>query len=302
MDGTERPRDADRPTSRRSLLAGGLAALATIVVQERAPQARAGVGDPILLGTANQARRTTSIANPDADETTLRVRARGSAGIALDGRCERGTALHGLSTHGNGVSGETVFGTAVSGLAIEPGSYAVSGNSNAGVGVQGGSDSGVGVQGNCAFGVAVEGANVSETSPAVRGWAQNGQTGVAGLSTAPGGDVVASPTGVGVFGACDDAAGRGVLARSTDGLALETDGRVRFSTSGVATVPAGSSQVLVTPAFEVTSSAKVLAMPRSDPGTASVRWVEPDAAANAFTIHMSGNVTSDTVVAWFVFE
>lgn len=301
MDATGHRTDASRP-SRRSLIAGGLGALAALAVQGRASGARAATGDPVLLGASNRAGRTTAIANADAGETTLRVRASGSGGVAVDGVCQRGTGLHGLSTHGSGVSGETVFGIGVSGLAIEPGSYAVSGNSSAGVGVQGGSDTGVGVQGNCEFGVAVQGANISETAPAVRGWAQNGQTGVMGISTALGGDVGASPSDVGVFGVSDGSAGRGVLARSADGLALEADGRVRFSTSGVATVPAGSSQVVVTPAFEVTASARILAMPQSDPGAATVRWVEPDVVASAFTIRMSGNVASDTAVAWFVLE
>jgi hypothetical protein len=82
-------------------------------------------------------------------------------------------------------------------------------------------------------------------------------------------------------------------------VALEADGRVAFSTSGVATVPSGTAQVVVAPTFDVTQATKVFAMPQSDPGGVVVRWVDVGPGANTFTIRMSGIVASDTAVAWF---
>jgi hypothetical protein len=162
----------------------------------------------------------------------------------------------------------------------------------------------VGVQGNARDGVAVQGANVSDVSPAVQGWAQGGQTGVMGSSTtldAP--NEVASPRNVGVFGVADGADGRGVLARSRDGIALETKGRVRFTTAGTTSIAAGASAASTTPRFVVTDATKVVAMPQSDPGSGvSVRWVEVDAAANAITFHLSSAAATDSVIAWFAFE
>lgn len=296
METTDRAHDAQ--TSRRSVIAGGLGALVALAVGRPAP-ARAANGDALRLGETNRASSPTSIRNPSRDEVTLRAEARGSGGIAVDGLCHRGTAIHGLSTRGTGVNGETVFGTAISGTAIEPGSYAVSGYNSGGVGVRGGSDLDRGVLGESQYDIGVSGANVSEDAPAMRGWAQNGQTGVQGLSTVLGGDPVPAPSNVGVFGVCDASTGRGVLARSTDGIALETDGRVKFSTSGVATVPSGASQVVVTPTFDITGATRIFAMPQSDPSGVVVRWVDADPVPNTFTIRMSGNVGSDTVVAWF---
>ena len=297
------PSDGAGTRGRRSILLGGVGAVVAFVANNRMSRARAADGDAMRLGERNRASGRTTLVNTRAGETAFRARAGGSGAVALDGLSPRGTGVHGLSTHGNGVSGETVFGTAVSGLAIEPGSYAVSGNASAGVGVQGGSESGVGVQGNCQFGVAVQGGNVSETEPAVSGWAQNGQTGVLGLSTALGGDDVDSPKNVGVFGVCDRAVGRGVLARSERGHALEAQGRVKFGTAGLATVAAGQSAVSFTATFTVTASTKVVAMPQADPGPGvAISWVEVDVPGEAITIHLSAAATGSTPVAWFAFE
>jgi hypothetical protein len=216
----------------------------------------------------------------------------------------RGTGVHGLSRDGTGIAGESVFGTGVSGHTIEPGSYAVSGDSTEGVGVQGGSHYATGVQGNSQFGVAVSGGNVSETEPAVRGWAQNGQTGVMGRSTTfDEFDEIASPLHVGVYGVSDRPGGRGVLARSREGRALHADGRVRFSTSGVAAIASGASSVTVTPGSRVVASAKVLATLQSDPGGGvAIAFVAIDHDANTFTIETTGAVNAETTVAWFVLD
>jgi hypothetical protein len=256
------------------------------------------------LGRRNEATTTTRIVNVADADTALRARASGPGAIGLQGVSVRGTGVHGLTRDGNGVSGESVFGVGVSGRSIEPGSYAVSGDSESGVGVQGGSHGGIGVQGNSQFGVAVRGGNVSESEPAMHGWAQNGQTGVMGRSSAfDDFEPISSPRHVGVFGVADRSGGRGILARSREGRALQANGRVKFSTSGIAEVAEGNSDVTVAPAFRVARSAKVLATPQGDPGSeTTVRFVAVDPVANTFTVHMTAAVAAATPVAWFVFD
>jgi hypothetical protein len=287
------------------VLLGGATALAGWLAHAATGSpAVAANGDPVRLGRLNQASARTTIENESPSETAVRVRASGEGATAVDGVSLRGTGIHGVSRNATGVHGESVAGTGVSGHSIEAGSYAVSGDSTDGYGVQGGSHGGTGVQGNSQFGVAVSGGNVSETAPAIRGWAQNGQTGVMGRSTAfDEFGQIASPSHVGVFGVADGPNGRGVLARSLQGRALQANGRVRFSTSGVAEVPSGTAEVTVTPGCRVVASAKVLATLQADPGNgAGVAFVTTDMATDTFTVHLSEAVEATTQVAWFLLD
>ena len=295
----------DAPVSgRRSVLVGFLAGLGGWLARGSVAPAAAADGDAVRLGHRNVATSTTRIVERTPSETAVLVRASGPGAIGVEGISAAGTGVHGLSRVANGVLGESVSGTGVTGHSIEPGSTAVSGDSTDGVGVQGGSHGGVGVQGNSELNVAVRGGNISETQPAIQGWAQNGQTGVMGRSTAfDEFDEVASPRHVGVFGVSDRVGGRGVLARSHEGRALQAIGRVRFSTTGVATVPAGDSAVTVAPEFRVVATAKVLATVQGDgAGAAAVRAVTVDPTANAFTVHMTEPVAAAAPVAWFLFD
>jgi hypothetical protein len=293
-----------RAMGRRPVLLATLATLGGWFARGAAQPAAAADGDPVRLGRRNVASSTTRILATTPSSTALRARASGPGAIGLQGVSAEGSGVHGLSRDANGVQGESVFGTGVSGHSIEPGSTAVSGDSTDGVGVQGGSHGGVGVQGNSQFNVAVRGGNVSETEPAIQGWAQNGQTGVMGRSTSfDEFDEIASPQDVGVFGVADRPGGRGVLGRSREGRALQANGRVRFSTTGVATVPAGGSEVTVTPVFRVVASAKVLATMQGEAGgAAAVRAVTVDPAANTFTVHVTEPVAAAAPVAWFLFD
>ena len=314
--------NGDAPAGgRRQVIVAMLATLGAWAARGAVPPAAAADGDPVRLGRRNLASSTTRIVDTTDSSTAVgapgpppggrrhqRGNPQGNPGDPGDptpqGVSRQGTGVHGLSQAADGVHGESVFGIGVSGHSIEPGSTAVSGDSTDGVGVQGGSHGGVGVRGNSQFNVAVQGGNVSETEPAIQGWAQNGQTGVMGRSTAFDEFVpIDSPLHVGVFGVADRSDGRGVRARSRDGRALQANGRVRFSTSGVATIPAGASEVIVTPAFRVVSSAKVLATAQGDAGSlTTVRFVTIDPAANAFTVHMTEAVATSTPVAWFVLD
>ena len=115
-------------------------------------------------------------------------------------------------------------------------------------------------------------------------------TGVAGLSVASNG----------VYGSSSD--GVGVQAASTTGVALRASGRVSFSTSGVATIPAGSSSKTVTPGVSVTQGSFVLLSPKVNIGSRAL-WFTTNPRADRFTIHMSPPRRSGgTRVAWLLLD
>jgi hypothetical protein len=105
--------------------------------------------------------------------------------------------------------------------------------------------------------------------------------------------VATSPNGIGVY---TEAAGG-------QGVALRAVGRVRFSTSGIATIAKGTRRILVNPRVPVSSATKVLCTLLSNPGgTTSVQRVQVDAAADRFTIYLTANATAATKVAWFAMD
>jgi hypothetical protein len=115
-------------------------------------------------------------------------------------------------------------------------------------------------------------------------------TGVAGLSVAA----------TGIYGS--SSSGVGVQAASTTGIALRARGRVRFSTSGVATIPAGSSSKTVTPGVSVSRGSFVLLTPKVNIGSRGL-WFTTNTRADRFTIHMSSpRRSSGTRVAWLLLD
>jgi hypothetical protein len=113
--------------------------------------------------------------------------------------------------------------------------------------------------------------------------------------------------GIGVEGSSDSghgvngrsATGVGLYGTTTSGLALQTVGRAKFSTSGVATINAGNISVTVTPGVNVTSGSFVLLTPKANIGTRAL-WFTTDATHNKFTIRMSSSRSSGTRVAWLL--
>jgi hypothetical protein len=118
------------------------------------------------------------------------------------------------------------------------------------------------------------------------GHAPNHRTGVVGVSSALDASLPAAPVKTGVYGhATQDAdargvhgkstAGRGVYGQATSGsgvfgyattgYALRGSGRLRFDrASGVATIAATGTSVVVTPEIDVTSASFVLLTPKGD--------------------------------------
>ena len=288
--------------SRRAIMTGTMAAgagIATAMLLSAQP-AQAADGDQVLLGEANVASSTTSITN-DGESS--------SSGDGLDVS----------AAQGNGVTGTTSAG-GMSGLAgvdtSSTGGVGVSGTSTNGIGVHGSSDIGPGVSGTAPNGPGVVGTSTnnfgvsgsSQISAGVYGTTTNeAQSGVWGedgtVSPAAGVGVSGTSTnGIGVHG--DSTSGTGVSASSSAGTALLVEGIARFSRSGVATVPAGRSQVTVTLAG-VSAQSMVLATKQSlttfPPGAAS--WVLAAVpGAGSFTIYMSAATKQNAAVAWLVLD
>lgn len=84
---------------------------------------------------------------------------------------------------------------------------------------------------------------------------------------------------------------------NSGGLALQVDGVAAFSRSGVATVPAGKSQI--TQRLPLAAASFVLATIQGNVSGLYVRGVTLAAGSHgSFTIHLSKTVKSKTKVAW----
>jgi hypothetical protein len=142
------------------------------------------------------------------------------------------------------------------------------------------------------------------------GWSGGNSSGLIGYSNDGAGVLPAAKAKTGVFGyAAQDATSRGVwgqssggigvYGQSTTGVALQAAGRTKLSTSGAATINAGSSSKVITPGVNVTSSSFVLLTASANIGTRAL-WFTTDASGNKFTIHMSSSRSSSTKVAWLL--
>jgi hypothetical protein len=142
---------------------------------------------------------------------------------------------------------------------------------------------------------------------AIRGDANGGGNtyGVQGIAAGTTGETdgvrgtTASPAGNGVHGS--SATGTGVLAESNSGTAtaLRVAGRAKFSTSGVATISAGTTSKTVTPNVNVTSGSFVLLTPKTNIGSRAL-WFTTNPSGDTFRVHMSSTRSTGTRVAWLL--
>jgi hypothetical protein len=272
------------PSSRRALLGAAIGGVAAFVAQglARPLPVRAADGETVLVGGEYTSTSVTKISNTTTGDNVL------------EGESSSGTGVTGVSSAGIGVYGIGVYG------------IAVYGNSVAGVGVWGDSGSGPGVWGNSpSIGVVgVSGAPPVErpAKTGLYGYAVQdaGARGVSGESTAGHGVHGQATTGRGIHG--EATTGTGVYAIATTGTALRAEGAVRFKTSGLATIAAGTRSVVVTPAgLDVTTSSKILALLQGDAGgSTTVQRVAVNATANTFTIYLTANAVRAVKVSWFV--
>jgi len=301
-------------SSRRTLLAAGVASTLALLGHALGRPLTVRAADPndVVLGQTNTAAAVTVI-NNTAGTGGLMGQSVGpgtgvlgvsASGQGMEGRSDTGVGLFAISNSptlpvilsqalGGGIAVEGYVGTdipqrsagtGVSGRGPTNGvqgmtdnGFGVRGLANAGVGVSGHSESFVGVAGDSFTGTGVSGVNGS------------GGTGVSGHS----------PNGTGVVG--DGQYGIGVLASSYFGTALKAQGAVEFSTATLATIPAGSSSVTVSPGIDLTSDSKILCTLLSNPGPGRVlRYVSVNAVADTFTVFLSFNASAPTKVASFV--
>jgi hypothetical protein len=287
--------DTTAPRTRRAVIAGAFGALLGSIGTSARPQVvLAGTDGDVVLDATNTAAGTTAIVGASSDPV-LRIAAGSGVAIAGEGS---GVGVLGAS----GVAWADVPDP----IAASTGVYGVSA---AGHAIYGASDSGVGVY--AANNSSTVAAIVAEGDPgtAIHGHANAGPvptspslTGVYGSATGDGHGVHGSATsGRAVHGAATT--GVGVRAVATTGLALEVAGRVQFSRSGRASVPANKKSVDVTVPGGLSGSANVLATLQIKRGGIHVLAARPNyPAAGQVRIYISdvASTTASTPLAWFV--
>jgi hypothetical protein len=255
------------PRSRRALLTAAAGAAGAIAASAVLPlTAAAAAGDPVLQENDNATAATTSITNATVDS------------IAFGG--------NGAGT-GYGVEGTSAGGAGVSGWSVSAPGEPFLPEYTAYTGVFGSSPTAPIESGT--FGAGVWG------DSADTGVYGSGDTGVQGFGQSAG---VYGYGGVGVVGESGTTSA-GVLAigQSATDLALEVQGKVKFSRSGRVTLASGKSSIKVTLAG-TTSGSRVFAVLHSN---RTGRWVQSVIPTTGyFTIYLNGTVSSSTYIAWFV--
>ena len=129
--------------------------------------------------------------------------------------------------------------------------------------------------------------NTDSQEPTLEAGSSSG-VGLTGSSFSSHGVDGTSTQGVGVY------ASAGVA-----GFALETSGRLRFGTSGLATISGGSTSNVLDPGVDVTATSFVLLTPMANIGSRNL-WFTRDTAANTITIRISSPRPSPTRVSWLL--
>jgi hypothetical protein len=264
--------------SRRALLAGALGGLSAWAAGAvgRASPVRATHGGYLQFGHNHVTAAQTLIENSGSNMTVLRIENDSSVeGVAISAR---GTdmALEGFSASGNGVVGTSFSGYGVRAEVGSFGKSAVLGRATASTGI-------LGYSGPEAFPAA-------KPKTGVYGHATQdaGSRGVWGRSSAGQGVRGQASSGVGLYGT------------ASSGFALRTSGRLKADkVSGVATIPAGSTGVTVTPNVNVTGGSFVLLTPKANIGSRSL-WFTTNSTVNTFRIRMGSSRSSNTKVAWLL--
>ena len=219
-----------------------------------------------------------------------------AASIGVLGQSDEGVGVKGVSTASNGVRGESTDGIAVAGVSTN--SRGVRGDSTASVGVLGASAGNTGI-----LGLSGVGPVSTPAKTGVYGFAttDSGARGVTGQSTNGRGVNGIATIGRGVHGQATT--GEAGHFESATGTGLRVIGRARFDNcAGVATIAAGTNNVVVTPGSNLlTTSAVVATLQGSAGGTTTVHRVAVNATTDTFTIFLTANSTGSVKVAWHVF-
>jgi hypothetical protein len=280
--------DTTAPRTRRALLAGGLAGLATFVASAlgRPAPAYAGTDGDVVLGATNNATTTTTIRTTTDSGPAMWVDSVDGHGIWGSSKSRYGVGGYSESDYGVLASSLTHSAVAAeSGATANAAIYARStGESTAVLGFSGKTWPLPAVPPKTGlYGYAIQ---------------DSDSRGVHGRSTVGRGVFGQATSGLGVRGYATS--GVGVSAEATTGYAIRSAGRIRFDkASGVATIKAATASVPVPVDVDLTSASFVLLTPRGNLGGRSL-WYTVDLANDRFTIRVSSAVSSDLKVGWMV--
>lgn len=213
----------------------------------------------------------------------------GAAALAAAAAATLGRALPGAAADGDAVTtGGTHSGTSTTVFQTTD-QNAVNATSQSAQGIDGTSTSGQGVHGTSSSSAGVAG--VSDTGNGVHGQSTSSR-GVYGQST--------DGPGVEASGAV------GLKAESTNatsGYALETvAGRVRFAgISGITTIPAGDTSVVIKPGVEIDDQTFVLISPEENLHENAL-WYTKQGGNQEILIHLNSSRSNDTKVSYLILE
>jgi hypothetical protein len=279
---------------------------AVIALGQHGVQAEGSTGAGVIARGGNEGIRCeggNAVVGPTA--VGLDALSHSSDGVRAHGK-SNGVFGSSNSINASGVYGESFGGGW--GVAGRTGGAARTGvwgdNTGRGNGVLGTSQGpdASGVYGeNNAGGWGVAGRTAGTTHSAVWGENTGGGEGVRGTSAgafAVGVSGVTQAGGTGVLGTSDGGVGVLAVEGTGAGAALQVSGRAAFSSSGVATIAAGASQITI--AATLGADSLVLAILQQDRPGIHVRSAAPDVAAQAITVRLNQAVGQTTRVGWFV--
>lgn len=265
-------------------LGAAAAAAGVVVLGAGLPdRALAATGGNFILGKVNDAADTTKL---------MQTSPGGAPDPVFEVEGDHSLAIYAHSA-GIGVSGTGSIGVnAASNSATLPGLLAM--NNGGGPGMLGAVNS---------ASAATEGDNEG-SGPGVLGKNSGSGAGVKGTTGATAAGVWGSNSGSGP-GVLGDSSGNGAgikAMNSGTGVALEVDGRARFSgAAGAGSIPVKASSATVSNAL-VTATSHISASLTGDPGSnAVVQWVERNPGAG-FTLHLSDKVNNPTPFTYLIVE
>jgi hypothetical protein len=193
------------------------------------------------------------------------------------------TGVYGTSVYGpdgRGVTGQATSGRGVNGIATT--GTAVHGSATNGEGVRGVSTGSNGTAGSSASGIA----------SGVYGENTGGGFGTYGRSD--------GAVGVGVFG--ESIAGTGVTGSTVSGIAIEGQGRVKFSTAGLVAVPVGGKVATISPGVDLVAASTILCTLESNQAGLFIQRVTKNIDGNTFRVFLAAAVVAGKTakVGWFV--
>jgi len=263
-----------------------------------------------VVGSSDTGTGVSGTSDTDGVTGTSNIGA--GTGVRGDSHGVNGIGVAGHSDPGTGVSGSSLTGIGV--LGSSQSGAAVEGRSETHIGGLFSTNSGTGVMSDSQTGHGVDGRSHSDGGIGVRGEVDGLGEGVQGSSSldgdfgkGPGTGVTGiSGTGIGVRGVSDSGTGVVAVATSPAGLALEVLGRVVFSTSGSAVIPAFQDSAFVGNAV-VTDESHITATLTGTPGAvisgfpAVIQWVERQ-PGTGFVVRMTRRVGQATPFTYLIVE